>query len=265
MSRQQLTNPWAAKCLREKAKPVQRNLQHLQARFSVFTILHPMLLWVKISDAKSDANSDWERSSRGQSIPGKKAQKILEEIKKRYRNVPQYIVGNCFDLKPENNIRYDRIYVAAGAPKSMCKTLCNFLEIGGSLVGPFDDRFVKVTRRSETSFSEELKAQVRFAPLLRSLEDATYSSEDSEENEEGEEATASPPKPSKRESQVKRRRLSPQKSGCLTFSPIIWSPRNHIAFPKLFKSSIISILILQKRNCLISKLPRHTWFYVFTL
>mmetsp|Transcript_27771 Transcript_27771/g.67541 ORF Transcript_27771/g.67541 Transcript_27771/m.67541 type:complete len:444 (+) Transcript_27771:212-1543(+) len=184
---------------------------------------------------------------------------ILQRIQGRRLVKPQYIVGNCFELEPDNNIRYDRIYVAAGAPRSMAFKLSQFLEIGGFLVGPFDDSLLKVTRRSETNFSEELKAHVRFSPLLNSLEDkagSVFSESDSDSPAQDTEITSP--------GSTKKRQRVESPRGVLSFSPVLWSPRSHAAFPRQFKNAVIGILILQKRKgCIMERLPLHTWFYIF--
>ncbi|GAB5357647.1 hypothetical protein AAMO2058_000392000 [Amorphochlora amoebiformis] len=197
---------------------------------------------------------------------------------------PQYITGNCFDLKPENNIRYDRIYVAAGAPRSMCKHLSSFLQIAGILVGPFDDALLKVTRRSETSFSEVVKAHVRFAPLLRTLSDQDISdfsqdiSQDFSEEEERESREERKNESRMCESSMeieeialslrgnqgkpKRRRVQGPKD--LTFKPIIWSSRSHCFFPSAFQKALTVILIYHKRrDNILARVSRSTWFYIF--
>jgi len=137
------------------------------------------------NDSSSNGGEDGKEGR--QELPSENARKILKHIARRQHPcVPQYITGNCFDLQPQHNIRYDRIYVAAGAPNSMCERLGEFLEIGGCLVGPFDDTLLKVTRRSSDSFSKEVKGHVRFAPLLKSLEE-----KEEEEEEEDHEAMIS--------------------------------------------------------------------------
>eukprot|EP00466_Bigelowiella_natans_P020708 jgi/Bigna1/77931/fgenesh1_pg.51_\ len=134
------------------------------------------------NDSSSNGGEDGKEGR--QELPSENARKILKHIARRQHPcVPQYITGNCFDLQPQHNIRYDRIYVAAGAPNSMCERLGEFLEIGGCLVGPFDDTLLKVTRRSSDSFSKEVKGHVRFAPLLKSLEEKEEEEEEEEDHE----------------------------------------------------------------------------------
>eukprot|EP00465_Bigelowiella_longifila_P005988 CAMPEP_0185269738 /NCGR_PEP_ID=MMETSP1359-20130426/40674_1 /TAXON_ID=552665 /ORGANISM="Bigelowiella longifila, Strain CCMP242" /LENGTH=266 /DNA_ID=CAMNT_0027861049 /DNA_START=1 /DNA_END=797 /DNA_ORIENTATION=- len=122
------------------------------------------------SSSSNNSSNDAYEGKKSRQAPSDGARKILAHIARQHPNVPQYLTGNCFELRPQHNIRYDRIYVAAGAPNSMCEALGEFLEIGGCLVGPFGDTLLKVTRRSPTSFSREIKGHVSFAPLLTHLE-----------------------------------------------------------------------------------------------
>jgi protein-L-isoaspartate(D-aspartate) O-methyltransferase len=69
---------------------------------------------------------------------------------------------------PEN-APYEAIAVAAGAP-SPPPSLLEQLAVGGRLVLPHGmtefQRLVRITRRSETSFTEENLGDVRFVPLV---------------------------------------------------------------------------------------------------
>mmetsp|Transcript_31174 Transcript_31174/g.60190 ORF Transcript_31174/g.60190 Transcript_31174/m.60190 type:complete len:243 (-) Transcript_31174:210-938(-) len=164
-------------------------------------------------------------------------------------------------MKTDTNIRYDRIYVAGGAPRSQLETLSAFLEIGGSLVGPFDDCLLRVTRRSETSFSEEVKAQVRFAPLINTVDEIS-------ENEERklEQGTSKDQNSAVHKEIVhaKRRRLrGPTEE--LKFARLVWTPKLHKRFPLNFRNCVLAILMLQKRGVGIpSTLSRDTWMYIFS-
>jgi len=64
---------------------------------------------------------------------------------------------------------YEAIAVAAGAPRPP-PTLLDQLAVGGRMVLPFGDveqqRLVRITRRSATSFYEEDLGDVRFVPLV---------------------------------------------------------------------------------------------------
>mmetsp|Transcript_3953 Transcript_3953/g.12913 ORF Transcript_3953/g.12913 Transcript_3953/m.12913 type:complete len:693 (-) Transcript_3953:97-2175(-) len=100
-------------------------------------------------------------------------------------------VASCFELAVDESMRFDRIYVGAGARASDARLLSRLLKPGGIIVGPFErdagsrafafgaQSLLKATRdrddddkgRDATFQVEELMA-VQFAPLSRRIFDA---------------------------------------------------------------------------------------------
>lgn len=50
----------------------------------------------------------------------------------------EFVHGNCYLLDPDSSMRFDRIYIGAGAPHD-ARFLFKCLKPGGLLVGPFED------------------------------------------------------------------------------------------------------------------------------
>ena len=66
----------------------------------------------------------------------------------------QLVHANCFALDPEQSMRFQRIYVGAGAAQHSASMLFRMLEIGGIIVGPFssargNQRMLRVKRIGE--------------------------------------------------------------------------------------------------------------------
>ena len=65
--------------------------------------------------------------------------------------------ANCFALDPSSSLRFERIYVGAGASQQSAAIIFRMLAVGGVIVGPFAgadgaQRLLKVRRVSETEF-----------------------------------------------------------------------------------------------------------------
>jgi len=126
-------------------------------------------------------------------------------------------------LEPESSMRFDRIYVGAGASED-ATFLMRMLEVGGILVGPFDSeggsqRLIKCVRSSENHFSISELMAVHFTPLAR------Y------------------PRSSK-----------PQ---AVSLCAPRWSPEIHRRFPPKHRAVIMTMLALHGRpDCLLSLLPK---------
>ena len=82
----------------------------------------------------------------------------------------KFIHGNAFDVSVAHSMRYDRIYVGAGAPDALKAIAFKLLKWGGIIVGPFvyegQESLIKATMRSERSFAVERLLPVAFAPLV---------------------------------------------------------------------------------------------------
>jgi len=83
-----------------------------------------------------------------------------------------YFLGNVYQIDVGRTMRYDRIYLGACA-NSRSKHLYHLLEVGGTLVGPFQagatQQLRRVVRHAENRFSVEVLESIRFAPLVEPL------------------------------------------------------------------------------------------------
>lgn len=52
---------------------------------------------------------------------------------------PQFVVGNCLNLAPENRL-YDRVYCGASCPPEQRETIQNMIKVNGILVIPVGDQ-----------------------------------------------------------------------------------------------------------------------------
>jgi len=101
---------------------------------------------------------------------------FLEEHKRERKGEPElcsctFLVGDGYNLSLEHNMKYDRIYVAAGAAEEDATFFRQFLSVGGVLIGPFAESLLKITRRTEEDYSSLLVTRVMFAPLIRNAMD----------------------------------------------------------------------------------------------
>jgi len=118
--------------------------------------------------------------------------------------------GDAYSLNEADNMKYDRIYVAAGAREEDILQFRALLSVNGIMIGPFDDVLVKVTRVDEQEFQTENLCDVGFASLIHE------------------------PPPDL----VTRVRL-----------PIpLWTPESRLRFCGQFNSAATSLLILQRRQ-----------------
>lgn len=86
----------------------------------------------------------------------------------------QFHCGSCFRIEVESSMKFDRIYVGAGAPVE-AKFLFKLLKYDGIIVGPFDsdgDDFggqclIKARCRGGKKFAVSQLMQVQFAALVR--------------------------------------------------------------------------------------------------
>ncbi|KAH9504145.1 Protein-L-isoaspartate O-methyltransferase domain-containing protein 1 [Bulinus truncatus] len=80
--------------------------------------------------------------------------------------VPQFVVGNCLNLAPENRL-YDRVYCGAACPPELKDTIQNMVKVNGILVIPVGDQLLKIKRISETEFTSDNVLPVSFASLVQ--------------------------------------------------------------------------------------------------
>ena len=59
---------------------------------------------------------------------------------------PSFFCADAYLINARRNVSYDRIYIAAGAPRSALAHFSRLLRPGGVLIGPFGDTLLKVTK-----------------------------------------------------------------------------------------------------------------------
>ncbi|KAK6989533.1 protein-L-isoaspartate O-methyltransferase domain-containing protein 1 [Biomphalaria glabrata] len=79
---------------------------------------------------------------------------------------PQFVVGNCLNLAPENRL-YDRVYCGAACPPELKNAIQNMIKVTGILVIPVGDQLLKIKRISETEFTSTNVLPVSFASLVQ--------------------------------------------------------------------------------------------------
>lgn len=152
--------------------------------------------------------------------------KNIESKKHRKFAYIEVCHGNIFDVKAEECIRYDRIYIGAQCPPSERHRVSALLTIGGILVGPIGDELLKVIRVNEEEFTQVSLACVRFAPLVRSI--------------------SSSPEP-------------------IVLPRMVWTPDLHEKYPDTFKQSVRTILLITTHtNAPPSRLVHSLWVEILS-
>ncbi|KAL1502985.1 hypothetical protein AB1Y20_011055 [Prymnesium parvum] len=135
----------------------------------------------------------------------------------------QLVHSDCFAIEPSMSMRFDRIYVGAGASDD-ARFLMGMLEVGGVLVGPFENemgqqKLIRCERLSEEEFVQHDLMSVHFQPL------------------------------------VYKHRTSPVVPVSLCAPR--WSPRWHQSFPPEHRAVVMTVLALHAREeCILSLLPK---------
>jgi hypothetical protein len=88
----------------------------------------------------------------------------------------KFLTGNVFDVNPDANIKYDRIYCGAGCNPDQANFFTQLLDIHGQLLAPVTDAsgsaLIRYTRTSPgqtpASFTSEKLMGVRFVDLVPS-------------------------------------------------------------------------------------------------
>ncbi|OQR99066.1 hypothetical protein ACHHYP_07402 [Achlya hypogyna] len=124
-------------------------------------------------------------------------------------SVCQAVHGSVFTMDCAANIKYDRIYVGAGAPTSLITTVHSLLKPLGIAIGPFGDKLVKLRCREDGSFTQTVLTGVHFAPLR----------DDSGNND----------------------------TKTCYFPPQVWTPALHATYPRPFRSAIKTLWQSQPR------------------
>jgi protein-L-isoaspartate O-methyltransferase len=155
-----------------------------------------------------------------------------------YENI-EIFHGNCYSIDiDKTDIRYDRIYVGAGAG-TKARSFLRLLRVGGVMVGPFTSvtgaqELQKLTRTSLNEFQKIVLKPVAFAPLLSLSEEMQAQEFD---------RMAPGPRPV-----VLRER--------------VWTPEKHKLYTPDFKKSIFTILMIANRrsgSSSVSQVPIDMW------
>jgi len=136
---------------------------------------------------------------------------------------PQILCCDCYTIDAETSMRFDRIYVGAGAGENTT-FLMRMLEVGGVLVGPFESeggsqRLIKCHRVSEDDYEMTELMAVHFTPLAQPRH-------------------AQPPPP-------------------VSLCAPRWCPELHCRFPPKHQTVIMTLLCLHANSdCVLSILPK---------
>jgi len=140
----------------------------------------------------------------------------------------EFVEGNGLCIEA-NKMRYDRIYVGFGCRKDTGPEkykLQNLLEIGGLMVGPFDDELLRIERISETEFHQQRIAYVCFAPVQLPDEQEMMK--------------------------------------IISFPRAGWTPEIHRSYPRAFQEAVLTVLLSSRRQSdVTSLLPAQLWIEVF--
>ena len=128
----------------------------------------------------------------------------------------QLVCGNCFALDPATSLRFDRIYVGAGASQQSAAIIFRMLRIGGIVVGPFAgsdgaQRLLRARRVSETEFEVRELMSVQFTPLV-------------------------PPSPA-----------AAREAPLVSLPPPCWSPLTNHRFPRVHRKAVRTLLLVHAR------------------
>eukprot|EP00656_Telonema_subtile_P024333 TRINITY_DN2643_c0_g1_i2.p1 TRINITY_DN2643_c0_g1~~TRINITY_DN2643_c0_g1_i2.p1 ORF type:complete len:428 (+),score=88.25 TRINITY_DN2643_c0_g1_i2:93-1376(+) len=140
-----------------------------------------------------------------------------------------FIQGDCFEIDTEKSIRYDRVYIGAGA-NDTAKFLFKLCKPGGIIVGPFGvdggwECLKKARYTGDRKFAVSDLLSVTFAPLI--CQDPT-----------------------------------PKK---LVLTAKTWSPMSHAYFPLRFQKGVRFILLCIKHNTPLAVLPQEVWFSILSM
>jgi len=153
----------------------------------------------------------------------------------------QFICGNCYCIEVDSSIKFDRIYVGAGAHRD-ARFLWKLLKPGGIIVGPFQDEgsdsqtLLKAKRIEGNSFSVSPQTAVSYAWLVRPDEQAV-------------------------EMRIKPEPSSPRSSTIILEGPE-WGRSNSSLFPWSFRRTVIFLHWATNRvhGSLLGRLPWECWY-----
>jgi len=188
--------------------------------------------------------------------------------------------GSCLGLDPQTSMRFERIYIGAGAEESMAVLLFHMLELGGVLVGPFSgplgsQRLLRVVRLGESAFQVRELMSVHFTPLLPTppQPDAGGAGELSDPTAAPAHTTphASSPDPAPQTHVPSSATLGATSSASgaasagsgrprttsISLAPPEWSVASHDRFPATHRAAVRTVLLVHRRSTsLLSYLPK---------
>ena len=168
--------------------------------------------------------------------------------------------GSCLDVDPSSSMRFQRIYVGAGADETVASILFGMLELGGVLVGPFatpdgSQRLLRVRRLGEGSFQVRELMHVQFTPLLAYLpaeERAAAAQAAAAQAATASHGAASPaaapadePSPATNGAPPSNKR---SRSNSITLEPPVWSFDTHARFPADHRAAVRTLLLVHARS-----------------
>jgi protein-L-isoaspartate O-methyltransferase len=80
--------------------------------------------------------------------------------------IPQYLVGDAFDLDPAICGRFDRVYVGAGTPEDHVDFFVSLLHPGGRLCGPFGSSMQLISKSRTGVIAREKVSEVSYASIV---------------------------------------------------------------------------------------------------
>jgi protein-L-isoaspartate O-methyltransferase len=176
----------------------------------------------------------------------------------------ELVLGSCLALCPDTSMRFERIYLGAGADETMGAILFRMLEMGGVLVGPFagadgNQRLLRVRRVNEAEFDVTELMHVQFTPLLPATSSfagmpspmpATPPTPPTALHMPA--GTPSPLQPASPRGVRTRTLLAP-----ISLPAPTWAPELHDRFPPAHRAAVRTLLLTHARpDSLLAKVPK---------
>lgn len=258
--------------------PLRNGKQHLSAPCIYATALEALELSVGCSFLNVCAGTGYFSALASQILGNKAvhhAIEIKEELVEHARqklfeigcsNVELY-TGACQALSPETSMRFDRIYLGAGADEAMASLLFRMLEIGGVLVGPFagadgSQRLLQAHRLDDASYEVRELMHVQFTPILPPTLAAANSSAQELPIAPPLAPPVGPPLPEDPQAQAHPSfSTEPSASRCgiaaISLAPPSWCTANYDRFPSAHRAAVRTLLLIHaKADSLLSTLPK---------
>ena len=176
----------------------------------------------------------------------------------------ELVLGSCLALCPDTSMRFERIYLGAGADETMGAILFRMLEVGGVLVGPFagadgNQRLLRVRRVNEGEFDVSELMHVQFTPLLPATSSfpgmpspVTVTPPPPLTALHMPAGTPSPLQPASPRGVRTRTWLAP-----ISLPAPTWGPEVHARFPPAHRAAVRTLLLAHARpDSLLAKVPK---------